>query len=100
MKFTSDEENAIWSIVASCLHIGNINFDDSTFDNDKPCAIKNSEHLQTIATLLKVDYERLTKSILFKIREMGKSIKKTILSKLSFVFDLRHNRITNDKARL
>lgn len=73
MKFNSEEESAIWAIVASCLHIGNIIFDDSTFENDKPCAIKNGDYLQTVAKLLKIDYQRLTKSILLKIREMGKS---------------------------
>jgi len=29
MEFTDEETSAVWKIVASVLHIGNIEFDDS-----------------------------------------------------------------------
>lgn len=33
MDFSEGEKSAIWKVVASVLHIGNIDFDDSQLDN-------------------------------------------------------------------
>jgi hypothetical protein len=40
-------------MTACCLHLGELEFDDSTFDeNGVPCKIKNPEVVDTIARLL------------------------------------------------
>lgn len=41
LGFTSNYDN-IFSIVASVLLIGNLNFDDSTLGNDTPCRITDA----------------------------------------------------------
>jgi myosin heavy subunit len=33
MKFAESEEKAIWSIVSAVLNLGNLDFDDASFDN-------------------------------------------------------------------
>lgn len=86
MRFTPEEENAIWCIVSSVLHIGNIQIDESTFDNDNPCNLKNVSHLKTVAKLLKIDYEILEKSLLFKTRDFGKQVIESPMQKLDCEF--------------
>ncbi len=86
MKFTTEEENAIWCIVSSVLHIGNIIIDDSGFDNDHPCSLKNEESLKTVAGLLKINYESVYKSFLFKTREINKQIIESPMQKADCEF--------------
>ena len=53
LGFTPEEQMAIWRITAACLHLGEIYFDDSTYDeNGKPCQIINVERMNLIAKLL------------------------------------------------
>jgi myosin heavy subunit len=33
MKFAETEEKAVWSIVSAVLNLGNVDFDDASFDN-------------------------------------------------------------------
>ena len=35
MKFSHDEINAIWSINAAVLHLGNVDFDESSFTDSE-----------------------------------------------------------------
>lgn len=44
---------AVWKVTAACLHLGELEFDDSTYDeNGKPCKIKNEQKMNLIAGLL------------------------------------------------
>lgn len=53
LGFTPQEKKAIWKTTAAVLHIGQLDFDDSTFDeNGKPCSIKNPKTMALIAKLL------------------------------------------------
>ncbi len=53
LGFTPQEKKAIWRTTAAVLHIGQLDFDDSTFDeNGKPCSIKNPKTIALIAKLL------------------------------------------------
>lgn len=43
----------MWSTTAACLHIGELVFDDSTYDeNGKPCTIKNMDRMNIVGKLL------------------------------------------------
>ena len=86
MRFTENEENAIWSIVSSVLYVGNILIDDSTFDNDKPCSLKNVENLKIAADLLRIDFNALQKSFICKTREVGKQLIKSPMQKVDCEF--------------
>ena len=53
LGFTAEEKKAIWRTTAAVLHIGQLDFDDSTFDeNGKPCTIKNPKVIALISQLL------------------------------------------------
>lgn len=86
MKFSKQEVHAVWSIVSSVLHIGNLLIDGSTFDNDKPCSLKNTEGLQIAAKLLQINYESLEKSFVFRTREVGKQVIESPMQKIDCEF--------------
>ncbi len=53
LGFSHEEQIAVWRVTAAVLHIGELEFDASTWDeNGKPCSIKNKDRLNLIAKLL------------------------------------------------
>ena len=86
MKFLPEEEHAIWSIVSTVLYVGNILIDDSTYDNDKPCTLKNVENLKVAANLLRINPAALEKSFIFKTRDVGKQIIESPMQKADCEF--------------
>jgi myosin heavy subunit len=53
LGFTNEEQLAIWKVTAACLHLGEIVFDESTYnENGKPCSVKNMDKMNLIADLL------------------------------------------------
>jgi hypothetical protein len=43
----------VWKVTAACLHLGELQFDESTYDeNGKPCTIKNMDKMHLIGKLL------------------------------------------------
>lgn len=56
MSFTAEEQNAVWRITAACLHLGEITFDPTTYDeNGKPCSVKNLDRAKLIAKILGIE---------------------------------------------
>mgnify|MGYP000846203966 FL=1 len=79
MKFTQEEQKAIWTIVACSLLLGNVDFDDSALTDKIPCIVKNEEYLKDASNLLQIDYEELNTALMFKFREIqGQVIQSTI----------------------
>ena len=57
LGFTQEEQMAIWRVVASVLHIGELQFDESTYDESgKSCQITNMDRLATVARLLGIEH--------------------------------------------
>jgi myosin heavy subunit len=53
LGFSKEEILAVWRVTAAVLHVGELQFDGSTYDpSGKPCKIKNIEKYQMIAKLL------------------------------------------------
>jgi len=53
LGFTNDEQLAVWRVVAAVLHLGEISFDESTFDeNGKPCTVVNKDRMAIVSRLL------------------------------------------------
>ena len=88
MNFTLGEIKSVWSIVAAILHLGNVEFDDSSLDNgnfsdfiliclDNPCKIINFNLAEIAASLLGIHKEELQNSIVYKTREIGRNIIKS-----------------------
>ena len=71
MKFDKEQTQTIWSIVASILHLGNIEFDDKNFDSSgTPCIVIGSENFKMACDLLSINIDGLKKALLFKVIEM------------------------------
>jgi myosin heavy subunit len=64
--------DAILSVIATILHLGNVDFDDSTFTDNTPCSIKNTPSLDASAKVLSVNLDAYTKALLYKTREVAK----------------------------
>ena len=53
LGFTEAEQQAIWRMTASCLHMGEIAFSDANFDeNGTACSVVNIDRIQLLAKLL------------------------------------------------
>lgn len=84
MKFHANEINSIWSIIAAILHIGNLEFDDSTLDtqNNVPCKFKNEEALKIVTDLLSIDLDACRNCLTHKTRIIAGNIYKTVVNKI------------------
>ncbi|KRX01847.1 P-loop containing nucleoside triphosphate hydrolase [Pseudocohnilembus persalinus] len=82
LNFQKHEQEAIYSIVAAVILLGNIDFDDSQYSDTNPCSISNQELIKQIAELLQVDSETLVKCLTLKIRYIGKQTIESPLSKI------------------
>lgn len=60
LSFTSSEKDAIFTIVAWILHVGNLRF---TPVGDKKCVVENMADLRYVAKLMEVDEAALVKAI-------------------------------------
>ena len=78
MKFTDDEQFYIWNCVAVTLLMGQIEFDDKSFDGaeeGKPGTLKNPENVKHICGLLGIEnWENFQKCLLNQINTVGKDI--------------------------
>ena len=83
MKFHVNEIKTIWEIVATVLHLGNIDFDESTFDsqNNKPCAITDRKSFKKAVELLNVEEKTLEEALTHKTRKINSNIYKTPIAK-------------------
>lgn len=71
MRFPNEEIHGIWSMVAAILHLGNIDFNEKTLDNDNPCTILDEKSLEKAAKLLGIDPKVFSYSFLHKTRVVG-----------------------------
>ena len=72
MKFPKEEVKAIWCTVAAILHLGNIDFNEKTLDNNNPCTILDLKAMEKAAKLLGIDDKALSHNLLHKTRVVGK----------------------------
>lgn len=72
MNFKVEEINSINKLLATILSIGNIEFDDTAYNDNNPCSIKTVEWLEKAAFNLNVERDLMMKSMLYKTREVGK----------------------------
>lgn len=62
--------------MAACLHIGELQFDDSTYDeNGKPCSILNIDKLAMVSMLLGIDSKTLEQEIVNKPAGPGQTVR-------------------------
>jgi len=70
LKFSAEQQDAIWRMLAAILHLGELDFDKMSFDDliapTKPGKIKNEEKVEVIAELLGMKSPEALKKILLQ----------------------------------
>jgi len=85
MNFSEKEQDAIWQITSACLQLGNVDFDEKTFNDSisfllycnfvaTPCGLLGEQFVKNAAKLLHVKTEDLAHCLRHKIRTVGKEV--------------------------
>jgi myosin heavy subunit len=70
LKFSEEEQDGIWRICALVLHLGQLEYNKTTYDESKnvPCSIKNQDELKIVADLYGIaDIASLEKPLTMKL---------------------------------
>jgi myosin heavy subunit len=68
--FSEAEISTLFQVLASVLHLGNVDFVD---DSASLCSVKNSKDVRVVANLLQVNYDELSKVLTNRVTAVGSS---------------------------
>ncbi|XP_055507878.1 unconventional myosin-XV [Leucoraja erinacea] len=69
LGFSPDEQNTIFRILSSVLHLGNVYFEKYETDSQEVASVVSAHEIRVVAELLQVSPEGLQKSITYKATE-------------------------------
>ncbi|NWW56016.1 MYO15 protein, partial [Ifrita kowaldi] len=69
LNFSVDEQNSIFRVLSSVLHLGNVYFEKYETDCQEVATVVSATEIRTVAELLQVSPEGLQKAITFKVTE-------------------------------
>ncbi|XP_025938746.1 LOW QUALITY PROTEIN: unconventional myosin-XV [Apteryx rowi] len=69
LSFSPEEQNSIFRILSSILHLGNVYFEKYETDCQEVATVVSATEIQTVAELLQISPEGLQKAITFKVTE-------------------------------
>ncbi|XP_032896838.1 unconventional myosin-XV [Amblyraja radiata] len=69
LGFSPDEQNTIFLILSSVLHLGNVYFEKYETDSQEVASVVSAHEIRVVAELLQVSPEGLQKSITYKATE-------------------------------
>ncbi|XP_068765068.1 unconventional myosin-XV [Struthio camelus] len=69
LSFSVEEQNSIFRILSSILHLGNVYFEKYETDCQEVATVVSATEIQTVAELLQISPEGLQKAITFKVTE-------------------------------
>ncbi|NXX12055.1 MYO15 protein, partial [Podargus strigoides] len=69
LSFSVEEQNSIFRILSSVLHLGNVYFEKYETDCQEIATVVSATEIRTVAELLQVSPEGLQKAITFKVTE-------------------------------
>ncbi|NXN60610.1 MYO15 protein, partial [Rynchops niger] len=69
LSFSAEEQNSIFRILSSVLHLGNVYFEKYETDCQEVATVVSATEIRTVAELLQVSPEGLQKAITFKVTE-------------------------------
>ncbi|XP_043925992.1 unconventional myosin-XV [Protopterus annectens] len=69
LNFSADDQNSIFRILSSILHIGNIYFEKYEADSQELASIISAREIRVVAELLQISQEGLQKAITYKVTE-------------------------------
>ncbi|GCC27257.1 hypothetical protein chiPu_0005681 [Chiloscyllium punctatum] len=69
LSFSPDEQNSIFRILSSVLHLGNVYFEKYETDSQETASVVSAREIRVVAELLQISPEGLQKSITYKVTE-------------------------------
>ncbi|XP_066876789.1 unconventional myosin-XV isoform X1 [Kogia breviceps] len=69
LGFSAEDQDSIFRILASILHLGNVYFEKYETDAQEVASVVSAREIQAVAELLQVSPEGLQKAITFKVTE-------------------------------
>ncbi|XP_041789609.1 unconventional myosin-XV-like [Chelmon rostratus] len=70
--FTPEEQNGIYRLLSSVLHLGNVYFQPHQAEGQEVAAVVSTQEIRVVAELLQVSPEGLQKSVTFKMTDTGR----------------------------
>ena len=81
LDFTASQQDAIWRTLATILHLGNVQVDESTYvEGSKPCRIVRNDAWSKIISLLQIDESAFEEGLTNREIRVGASVTKSPLS--------------------
>ncbi|XP_006901266.1 PREDICTED: unconventional myosin-XV [Elephantulus edwardii] len=69
LGFSGEDQDSIFRILASILHLGNVYFEKYETDTQEVASVVSAREIQAVAELLQISPEGLQKAITFKVTE-------------------------------
>ncbi|XP_043567559.1 unconventional myosin-XV [Chiloscyllium plagiosum] len=69
LSFSPDEQNSIFRILSSVLHLGNVYFEKYETDSQETASVVSAREIRVVAELLQISPEGLQKSITYKVTQ-------------------------------
>ncbi|XP_029914219.1 unconventional myosin-XV [Myripristis murdjan] len=69
LHFTSDDQLAIFRVLSSILHLGNVYFQRYEADGQEVASVVSAQEIRVVAELLQISPEGLQKSVTYKVTE-------------------------------
>ncbi|XP_048465678.1 unconventional myosin-XV [Rhincodon typus] len=69
LSFSPDEQNSIFRILSSVLHLGNVYFEKYETDSQEIASVVSAREIRVVAELLQISPEGLQRSITYKVTE-------------------------------
>ncbi|XP_029102796.1 unconventional myosin-XV-like [Scleropages formosus] len=69
LNFSGEDQNSIFRVLSSILHLGNVFFERYEADSQEMASVVSAKEIRVVAELLQISPEALQKSITFKVTE-------------------------------
>ncbi|XP_028454926.1 unconventional myosin-XV [Perca flavescens] len=69
LHFTPDDQSAIFKVLSSILHLGNVYFQKYEADGQEVASVVSAQEIRVVAELLQISPEGLQKAITYKVTE-------------------------------
>ncbi|KAJ8363986.1 hypothetical protein SKAU_G00128170 [Synaphobranchus kaupii] len=70
LSFSAEDQNSIFRILSSILHLGNVFFERYETDSQEVASVVSAQEIRVVAELLQISPEALQKSITFKLTDL------------------------------
>ncbi|RXM32519.1 Unconventional myosin-XV [Acipenser ruthenus] len=71
LGFGAEDQNSIFRVLSSILHLGNIYFEKSEIDSQEVASVVSAQEIRAVAELLQISPDGLQKSITFKVTDLS-----------------------------